>query len=552
MKLKQLIIIACSVVLLLLGSCSKLNDDFNGLLDNPNAPSSNSADADLLLNNVELSFVSFARGLSAYGEQLTRMTVFYGPTYDNAYYPTSFDGVWSTAYTSIFKNIDAMMLVADEKYMHQGIAKTLKAYTLMTLVDCFGDVPYTEANKGIEVPNPVADAGGTIYAGAITLLDEAIADFAQSAPAPSNDLFYDGDGTKWATLAKTLKLKAYVQTRLVDASVKSGIQALLDEGDLIDDVSEDFEFKYSSQSQAPDSRDPRYSGNYTATGSGDYMGNYFMWAMHEEKGMTDPRIRYCFYRQTLDIEADIPDLTTLQFTIPCLFRAYPANYPEGTPFCMLSNGYFGRDHGNNEGIPPDNQFRTTWGIYPAGGEFDADQGSAVSAGIGGQGQGIFPIWQSAYTYFLEAEAALILETSGDAESLMESGIRASFSKILGYPATIGVSVNESYVPTETEKNDYVDYVKDIYESAGSSDAMLDIIIKEYYLALWGNGIEPFNNYRRTGKPANMQPVLQTNPGPFIRSYIYPNVYVSLNLNAEQKANNLVKVFWDTNPDDFIK
>ena len=72
-------------------------------------------------------------------------------------------------------------------------------------------------------------------------------------------------------------------------------------------------------------------------------------------------------------------------------------------------------------------------------------------------------------------------------------------------------------------------------------------MKEYYIALWGNGIESYNNYRRTGKPSNMQPVLQTNPGPFIRSFLYPSVYVNLNKNATQKSSTAVQVFWDINP-----
>ena len=28
---------------------------------------------------------------------------------------------------------------------------------------------------------------------------------------------------------------------------------------------------------------------------------------------------------------------------------------------------------------------------------------------------------------------------------------------------------------------------------------LNVIMKEYFIALWGNGIESYNNYRRTGK-----------------------------------------------------
>jgi hypothetical protein len=47
----------------------------------------------------------------------------------------------------------------------------------------------------------------------------------------------------------------------------------------------------------------------------------------------------------------------------------------------------------------------------------------------------------------------------------------------------------------------------------------------------------------------MQPTLQINPGPFLRSLIYPAIYVNLNSEATQKDYDAtVKVFWDTNPD----
>lgn len=555
MKLKYVII--TSLLGVLLAACSKLKDDFNGLLTNPNQPSVTSADVDLYLNQVQLSFKNFFNDIQAYGDALTRMEIMFGPNYTSAYQPEAFDGIWTNAYSSIFTNTNAMLQATGEKYIHAGIAKVLKAYTMITLVDYMGNIPYTEANKGVENTNPAADDGKVVYDSALALLSQAITDLSQSAPAPTNDLFYGGDATKWTTLAKTLQLKAYVQMRLVDPSVKDKIQALLTENDLINSSDQDFEFKYGSQNLAPDSRHPKYAGNYTTGGAADYLGNYFMWTLYEEKGIIDPRIRYYFYRQTLDIEADITDPVTLQFTIPCLGRVKPSWYPANIPFCQVGDGYIGRDHGNNEGIPPDNQFRTTWGVYPAGGEFDADQGNSQTAapGIGGKGQGINPIWLSSFTDFLRAEAALTLATGDDAETMLENGIRASFSKVFSFPATVAVTVPDQYVPTQQIQDDYVNLVKSNYEAASTTDAKLEVIMKEYYIALWGNGIEAYNNYRRTGKPSNMQPtVYAPSPGFFIRTFYYPSVYVNLNKNAAQKPNpglQTVKVFWDNNPDNFV-
>ena len=68
---------------------------------------------------------------------------------------------------------------------------------------------------------------------------------------------------------------------------------------------------------------------------------------------------------------------------------------------------------------------------------------------------------------------------------------------------------------------------------------LNIIMKEYYIALWGNGIDAINNYRRTGKPDNMQFTRTAAPGSFTRSMLYPANLVNLNLNA---LKNLVLMY----------
>jgi hypothetical protein len=68
-------------------------------------------------------------------------------------------------------------------------------------------------------------------------------------------------------------------------------------------------------------------------------------------------------------------------------------------------------------------------------------------------------------------------------------------------------------------------------------------MKEYYIALWGNGIEAYNMYRRTGKPNNMAPALESTPGPFMSSFFYPADYVNRNKNATQKTIT-DRVFWD--------
>ncbi|HLF45220.1 MAG TPA: SusD/RagB family nutrient-binding outer membrane lipoprotein [Chitinophagaceae bacterium] len=543
-----------------LSGCDKTLDR---LLVNPNGPTPESANADLYLTQAQLSFAGFFNAASDFGMELTRMIVMYGPRYDNAYQPQSYDGIWSNAYTGVLKHINALLPVAnnEKKFIHVGMAKIMKAYVLMTMVDMFGDVPFSEGNLGEDNLNPKVDPGATIYAGAITLLDEAIADLAKPASSSpgAQDLFFAGSAARWITTAKTLKLRALVTTRLADPAANTKIAALITAGDLIDAASKDFEFKYSKKGSNPNSRHPRYNGNHTSTGAGDYIGTYFMWSLAQEKGQgdanNDPRTRYYLYRQRTNYA------NVNENTINCFGQAYPGHYATGLtnpytgatynmPFCLLINGFWGRDHGDNSGIPPDGQLRTTVGVYPFGGRFDANQGANVSVDFGGQGAGIQPLWQSAFTDFIIAEYQLVLNNSvANARVRLESGIRNSINKAINFPASIGYSeaISATLVPDAARINNYVNKVLAAYDGATTTDARLNILMKEYYMALWGNGVDAYNMYRRTNKPEYMQYTIENNPGVYLNSHLYPSVFVNRNLNATQKSGVGVQVFWDKNP-----
>src|SRR6185437_2355724 len=347
-KLNRLIITAfCFSVVFFLGSCNK---QLSPLLNNPSVPSTSAASPDLYLNNLQLAFKNFFQNATDITDQMTRQEIMYGPTYYNAFAPTSFDDIWQTAYESVMLTANTTIPISESKgqSIHAGFAQVLKAYTMITLVDLFGDIPYSQALHGLAVPNPVVDKGAAVYDSAEALLDSAIANFAIKASAnPSNDLFYGGSAKNWTRLANSLLLKAYIQTRLVDNSVTAKIAALVTANNLVTSASQDFVFGYSTHSQAPDARNSHYVGNYgTDNGAGDYIGTWFMWELADAKGFQDPRTRYYLYRQCTDVYSDprTASQTTRQFAIPCLYRTDP--YAPGVPYCLVDNGYWGRDHGN--------------------------------------------------------------------------------------------------------------------------------------------------------------------------------------------------------------
>lgn len=77
-----------------------------------------------------------------------------------------------------------------------------------TLVDLFGNVPYTEALDFVGHPLPKYDDGKTIYLDLASRLDIAIADMDVSKGSFGKaDLIYKGDVNNWKTLANSVKLK---------------------------------------------------------------------------------------------------------------------------------------------------------------------------------------------------------------------------------------------------------------------------------------------------------------------------------------------------------
>jgi hypothetical protein len=538
--------------ILLMNSC-KLD-----LLDNPNVVTPNSTDPNFLLNAIELNFSGFFNQASDPGMRLTRMLNQGSAIYAAGYGSNLGAGInmWNNGYANILIDIKTLLPIVErnEQFVHAGIARVIRAYVLATMVDFFGEVPLSESLDANNF-NPKTDDGASVYQAAIADLDKAIENFnANSRANPTNDYFYRSNKENWIRAANSIKLKLVLTRRLADNSAAATINSLIAANRFVSNSAQNFVFKFGANLSNPDSRHPRYAGQYSPTGGGDYQSNYYMWSLNDAKGFPDPRIRYYFYRQVLRNTSDVNELR-------CITNLPPPHYPQGMPYCfgsIASLGYWGRDHLNNEGIPPDGLRRTAWGVYPAGGRYDNNLGQAVTQVAGAQGAGIHPIMMSSYVDFMLAESALVLKTTGNARTYLESAIRKSMADVRSFAlSTLESGTITSFeaaqsINWDNEVNRYVTRVLDIYDATTTDDAKLDVIGREYWLALHGNGVEAYNLYRRTGKPANMQPAIEANPGSFVRSLLYPDVFATRNSNAKQKSNVEQPVFWDKNPPGFVK
>jgi len=569
-----------TVLLILLASACNLDGD----LQNPNEITVAGADVNLLMNAVQLDFADFFGNASYTVDPLMRMQSMTGGfRYQTAYQPQNVDGVWSQAYRNVLTNAETLIPIATSKNLttHVAVAELLEAYTYITLVDVFGDVPQSEALKAATGNfNPKADGGEAVYDKAISLITDARTQLALTGTAAgaglSRDIYYGGDRTLWTALANSLELKAQLNLSTFPAraaGAKTRITALL-ASNLIDktDGSEDFTYKYGTATVPSGSRHPLYDQYYGASkgSAGGYINTQFMYELYKgkpdptsaatlvdpTKWTNDPRWRYYFYRQVgSKVQMDATDPKALG----CTPAAPPIHYA-GFPFCFFDPGFYGRDHGDASGTPPDSPFVTAWGVYPAGGKSDDTSASnsnspasstflgSTTRGDGANGAGILPIFMGFYTDFMKAE---ILEraTPGSGFAQMNTAITNSITSVKAFAAAKKQAlVNQ--VPTTTTK--YLSAVSAQWNTPGVkgfSTVKMDIVGREFYIACWGNGVEAYNLYRRTSAPKNLQPAIQTGPGPWLRSMTYPAVYVNLNSNAKQKDYTLTnKVFWDGNPD----
>ena len=538
---KYIYSLLCAATMLFASSCDL------DLLDNPNAVTASTASPDFLLNRIQLDYKDFYQSISNTGMSLTRIVNQGSAQYESAYTPQSTNGWWNDAYADILADIQFLEPLAEEGDLqrHLGIAKTIKAMVLFNLVDVYGDVPFSEALDPAQF-NPKVDAGKSIYDAAFAALNEAAGHFTAASSGSPNDYFYANNYTKWVRLINTLKLRYFLNLRLTEESTaNAGIDALVAENNMLK-VGDDVVFRFGTSSANPDSRHGNFVGSYTS-GGGTYHSTYYMWHMTEAKGFDDPRARFYWYRQVLVNSTNVDE-------IECIGQIAPPHYlAGGFIYCLPGQrGYWGRDHLDPDGVPPDGLKRTMWGLYPVGGRFDDDSATPTNnPSLGNQGQGLYPIMLAAYVDFMLAEAAL--EIDGDAaaaKTYLLSGIQKHMDYVKGYGLSSqeAGAINDWFADQETTLDEdiaaYKAYVSSEYDDASNK---MYIIGREYWLSLFGNGVEAYNLYKRTGEPGRMQPGLEQNPGLFPRSFLYPNNYMVTNTNASQKSGLDAQVFWDNNP-----
>ena len=505
-------LIALASFLAFATGCKK--DWLTELGTNPNQPSE--APVELLLPPVLTGLASYESSLNtpvgtwmgygsyAGGYSIDENTLTY---YVNQGNPS----IWGIY--DVLKNADYIEKKASaEENMDYFVAaaKILKAFGFEKLVDAYGDVPYSEAFKGVNNFFPKYDDGQAIYNDLLKQVDSAIM-LIQNAGVDAitlgqNDVMYQGDMDKWLKFANTLKLRMLIRESGV---IKDGVKDAMANTVAIGFITEDADVNPGYLNTAG-KQSPMWSRYATSPGGSLYSDGYNYLraggaALEFLKNNSDPRLFKIYAPK--GISPDKPAFFTYE--------------PDASKYL---------------------------GVYYGDRATASDLGTTGTSGLG---NGILSgfdapatLISASQSYFLQAEAALKGWINGDPKELYESGITASF-KSLGFSDEDAV----------TEAEAYYSQAKDLVGWDASTNKLKAIITQKWISMAYLHSIEAWSEYRRTGYPdLGVLPLSMYTP---LSRHIptiwwYPKSESDTNQENYKEAGGpntdpqTQKVFWDVN------
>lgn len=507
----------------------------NWLDVNENLSVTSKGRVDLLLPSAQMHMFTYSTGfqnasLGAVVGTVMHQVVSTGDSYNVT--PTDF-GVnesWDAIYGGL-QDLEEVIRIAGENGDNQyvGIAKLMKAYSFSLLVDVWGDVPYTEANKMPLIQYPKFDKSADIYSSLFLLIDEAI-EFLnkdeQGSVVSTSDLIYSGDTQKWIKLANSLKLKMYNQMRLVSSLDKAAVKSLVLDNNFID-ANSAFEITYG-KSKLPENRNPMYVKEYSNPKGHKYYISHWLYAsMQGEKGyisilkdIEDPRTPYFFYKQESESESDV------DFT---LGRFYTTRFASHTKSATTNFKNF-----------------TALGVYPCGGKYDDGTmmpGDDTQTNL--KGSGVAPLRLLSFhdILFIRAELANANITGEVSKDLFKEAVEAAIAKV----NTIARTVDGAPALEDTARDAFVTSLLVNFDANP-----LESIITQKWIASFANPVDTYSDYRRTGFPKLFDPNTDGDDETYTSYkfpvvFPYPNSTANANLNVPKDENEIIiatKLFWD--------
>ena len=445
--------------------------------------------------------------------------------YDTYNLRGSFDNQWNgELYAGTLINSQTLIDLAATKASpaYAGIAKLLKAYNFAVVTDLYGDIPYSQALMGLATLHPRYDKQEDIYKGntalgiqgLIALVKEGLADLDKASvlkPGANDDPAYGKTANnidQWKKMGNTLLLKlantiSNREPALAAATINAAAAGAFTSN------ADDFEVPFGS---SVGNQNPLYLYNFVTRQDDQMLSQTILDAMNAQD---DPRLPIYFTPTPTPVTtgtSQVNNTGTLTNIPGPLVNGVP------TPAVLTFTGFI-----NGNGITPPSRplgYRSRYNTY--------------IRGVAGEAPA--RLLSNAQRLFILAESVLTLPgvtvTGQTAQTLYQAAIRASMTK-----AGIADAAISAYLTSHPDVATL---------STTPLNAQRQIITQKW-IASVGNGIEPYNDFRRTGFPA-LGTVLNASGdnGRIPLRFPYPLSELTANGGAENQDANIrtsVKVWW---------
>ncbi|MFT3824835.1 MAG: SusD/RagB family nutrient-binding outer membrane lipoprotein [Chitinophagaceae bacterium] len=475
-----------------LGSCKKITD----INYTPNKPSQ--PQTALLITSAERSVAGLVNATQPrlYVQQISN--VFY--TDESRYKAIQFD--YNAIYNGPLEDLNLVILLntADSTktapYVVSGgsnanqiaAARILKAFFFFNMTDRFGDIPYSEALKGVSELTPKFDAQKDVYTALFSELTAAVAQF--DGGSLNGDILFSGNVAAWKRFANTIKLMAALHLSKKDpATGKAKFNEALAAG-VISSNTENISYKFLAES----------------ANENNIYNNY----------QVAKRYDYAISKPMVDMLTTLSDPRLAVYATPTA-----TNTIVGMPYGLLQ-GAPGYSAGTVDNLPT-----SAGNISLIGAKF-RQQNSAVS------------IYTYSEVLFSVAEAYKLGWITGSADDVNAAA---------KYTAAVTASFNEQGITDAVAISNYIGQAGVVYNSA---NAIKLILTQKWIASYMGYGYEAWTDWRRTGYPElTVTPNAYTTPKIIPRRQGYPLTERDLNTDnynavvASQGADDLTtSVWWD--------
>lgn len=470
--MKKILILLAIVVLI--GSC---DDGFEDINVNPTKPTQ-------LAPSTKLTYIQLYTGGSSYvaylfwnvihlmqNVQQLNLTSYVSFLYKEG----STNWLFEEQYATTVKNVvdlEVQLEGSEEPTAPSdlAIARIQKVLIFSRLTDAYGDIPYSEAGKGfIEgLRFPKYDSQSEIYTSMLETLEASAAVLSSGGPNSygSADLLFAGDNAKWVKFANSLMLRLAMRMVKVDNAAAQAWAAKAIEGGVMESNSDIAYLQYENHANDGGPNVNPLTKCFTSRASTQVKISKPF--MDFLKDRNDPRVSVLF--STIDGNTD-PSLQ------------------------------FGQDIND-----------------PTRGEANSKPNITI---FGGSGEVVYdaPFFFQTYAEveFMLAEAAERWGLAGgDVEGHYNAGVAAAMDYLSMYGH--GVQITEEQISDYLAANPF------------NPSQALKMINEQYWVATFGNGLESFSNWKRSGYPelvaADVAEALTG--GEIPRRLVYP---------ASEKLNN---------------